>query len=194
LVGATDLSARLDVEDLRDIISTYEKCAGETVRRLGGFVAQFTSDGFLAYYGYPQAHEDDAERAVRAGLELIAALSSLESPSPLQIRVGIATGIVVAGELAGSGDEGDIVGETPNFAARLQGIAEPNTVIIAESTRNLVGNLFELEDLGAKKLKGISAPVPAFAVLRPAAVESRFEAFHKSVLTDLIGRDEELEL
>jgi class 3 adenylate cyclase len=194
LVGSTALSARLDVEDLRDTISTYEKCAGEIVRRLGGFVAQFTSDGFLAYYGYPLAHEDDAERAVRAGLELIAAVSSLETPSPLQVRVGIATGLVVAGELVGSGEEGDIVGETPNLAARLQGIAEPNTVIIAESTRNLIGDLFELEGLGAKELKGISAPVRAFAALRPAAVESRFEAFHKSVLTDLVGREEELEL
>jgi class 3 adenylate cyclase/predicted ATPase len=194
LVGSTALSARLHVEDLRDTIATYEKCAGEIVRRLGGFVAQFTNDGFLAYFGYPQAHEDDAERAVRAGLELTAAVSSLESPSPLQIRVGIATGLVVAGELVGSGYEGDIVGETLNVAARLQGIAEPNTVIIAKSTRSLLGKLFELEDLGVKELKGISAPVRAFAALRPAAVESRFEAFHTSVLTNLIGREEELEL
>ena len=180
LVGSTALSARMDPEDLRKIISAYEKCVAETVRDFGGFVAQFTGDGFLAYFGYPLAHEDDAERAVRAALELTTAVSDLKTQSALQIRVGIATGLVVAGKLPGSGEEGDIVGETPNLAARLQGIAEPNAVIIAESTRKLLGNLFELEDLGPKDLKGISGPVRAFAALRPAMVESRFEAFHKS--------------
>ena len=156
-------------------------------------MAQFTGDGFLAYFGYPLAHEDDAERAVRAALELTTAVSDLKTQSALQIRVGIATGLVVAGELPGSGEEGDIVGETPNLAARLQGIAEPNAVIIAEGTRKLLGNLFELEDLGPKDLKGISGPVRAFAALRPAMVESRFEAFHKSAPTELVGREEELE-
>ena len=193
LVGSAALSARMDPEDLRKIISAYENCVAETVRRFGGFVAQFTGDGFLAYFGYPLAHEDDAERAVRAALELTTAVSGLKTQSALQIRVGIATGLVVAGELPGSGEEGDIVGETPNLAARLQGIAEPNAVIIAESTRKLLGNLFELEDLGPKELKGISGPVRAFAALRPAMVESRFEAFHKSALTELVGRDEEVE-
>ena len=193
LVGSAALSARMDPEDLRKIISAYENCVAETVRRFGGFVAQFTGDGFLAYFGYPLAHEDDAERAVRAALELTTAVSDLKTQSALQIRVGIATGLVVAGELPGSGEEGDIVGETPNLAARLQGIAEPNAVIIAESTRKLLGNLFELEDLGPKELKGISGPVRAFAALRPAMVESRFEAFHKSALTELVGRDEEVE-
>ena len=193
LVGSTALSTHMDPEDLRKIISAYEKCVAETVRDFGGFVAQFTGDGFLAYFGYPLAHEDDAERAVRAALELTTAVSDLKTQSALQIRVGIATGLVVAGELPGSGEEGDIVGETPNLAARLQGIAEPNAVIIAEGTRKLLGNLFELEDLGPKDLKGISGPVRAFAALRPAMVESRFEAFHKSALTELVGRDEELE-
>ena len=121
-------------------------------------------DGVLVYFGYPQAHEDDAERAVRAGLELIAAVSALKAPVSLQTRVGIATGLVVVGDLIGSGEaqERGIVGETPNLAARLQSIAEPNTVVMAESTRTLLGNLFELEDLGAKDLKGIARPVRAW--------------------------------
>src|SRR6266446_873544 len=121
-------------------------------------------DGVLVYFGYPQAHEDDAERAVRAGLELIAAVSALKAPSPLQTRVGVATGLVVIGDLVGTGSaqEQAVVGETPNLAARLQGIAEPNMVIIAESTRKLLGNLFELQDLGASEVKGIAEPVRAW--------------------------------
>jgi AAA ATPase domain/Adenylate and Guanylate cyclase catalytic domain len=141
-------------------------------------------------------HEDDAERAVRAGLELVQAVSSLKSSTPLQTRVGIATGLVVVGDLIGSGEaqERAIVGETPNLAARLQGLAEPNTVAIAESTRKLIGNLFDLQYLGARGLKGISDPVKAWAVLRPASIESRFAALHASGLTKLVGREEELEL
>ena len=152
-------------------------------------------DGVLVYFGYPQAHEDDAERAVRAGLELIQAVGSLKSSAPLQTRVGIATGLVVVGDLIGSGEaqEQAVVGETPNLAARLQGIAEPNTVVIAESTRRLLGNLFDLEDLGAKDVKGISGPVQAWAALRPSSVESRFEAL-RSATTPLVGREEELDL
>jgi Adenylate and Guanylate cyclase catalytic domain/AAA ATPase domain len=148
------------------------------------------------YFGYPQAHEDDAERAVRAGLELIAAVSGLKTRASLQSRVGIATGLVVVGDLIGSGDaqERGIVGETPNIAARLQSVAEPNTVVIAESTRRLLGNLFELQDLGAWELKGIAAPVRAWAAVRASSVASRFEALHASGLTDLVGRDEECEL
>ena len=158
LVGSTALSARMDPEDLREVISAYQKCVAETVQRFGGFVAKYMGDGVLVYFGYPQAHEDDAERAVRAGLELIAAVGALKAASPLQTRVGIATGLVVVGDLIGSGEaqERGIVGETPNLAARLQGIAEPNTVVIAESTRKLLGNLFELQDLGGKDLKGIA--------------------------------------
>ena len=196
LVGSTAMSARMDAEDLRDVISAYQKCITETVRRFGGFVAKYMGDGVLIYFGYPQAHEDDAERAVRAGLELVAAVSALKSPVALQTRVGIATGLVVVGDLIGSGEaqERSIVGETPNLAARLQGIAEPNSVVIAESTRKLVGNLFELQDLGAQDLEGISGPVRAWAALRPASVESRFDALHTSGLTELIGREEELEL
>ena len=157
LVGSTALSARMDPEDLREVISAYQKCVAETVGRFGGFVAKYMGDGVLVYFGYPQAHEDDAERAVRAGLELVAAVSDLKTHAALQTRVGIATGLVVVGDLIGSGasQEQAIVGETPNLAARLQGIAEPNSVVVAESTRRLVGNLFDLEDLGAKDLKGI---------------------------------------
>ena len=196
LVGSTSLSARMDPEDLREVISAYQKCVAETVGRFGGFVAKYMGDGVLIYFGYPQAHEDDAERAVRAGLELVAAVTSLKTHAALQTRVGIATGLVVVGDLIGSGasQEQAIVGETPNLAARLQGIAEPNSVVVAESTRRLVGNLFELEDLGARDLKGIAGPVRAWAALRPASVESRFEAFHASGLTELVGREEEVEL
>jgi class 3 adenylate cyclase len=196
LVGSTALSARLDPEDLREIISAYQKCVAETVQHFGGFVAKYMGDGVLLYFGYPQAHEDDAERSVRAGLQLIAGVAALKSHVPLQTRVGIATGMVVVGDLIGSGEaqERGIVGETPNLAARLQGIAEPNTVVLAENTRKLLGNLFELEDLGAKDLKGITGAVRAWRALRPAVVESRFEALHATGMTDLVGREEELEL
>jgi class 3 adenylate cyclase/predicted ATPase len=196
LVGSTALSARLDPEDLREIIAAYQLCVAETVRRFDGFVAKYLGDGVLVYFGYPQAHEDDAERALRAGLELIAAVSALKTPASLQTRVGIATGLVVVGDLIGSGEaqERSIIGETPNLAARLQGIAEPNMVVIAEGTRRLLGNLFELEALGAKDLKGIAGPVRAWAALRASSVESRFEALHASGLTALVGRDEETEL
>ena len=196
LVGSTALSARMDPEDLREVISAYQKCVAETVQRFGGFVAKYMGDGALIYFGYPQAHEDDAERAVRAGMELVAAVSDLKTHAPLQTRVGIATGLVVVGDLIGSGasQEQAIVGETPNLAARLQGVAEPNSVVIAESTRKLLGHLFELENLRAQDLKGIAGPVPAWAALRPASVESRFEAFHASGLTELVGREEELEI
>jgi class 3 adenylate cyclase len=195
LVGSTALSARMDPEDLREVISAYQKCVAETVGRFGGFVAKYMGDGVLVYFGYPQAHEDDAERAVRAGLELIQAVGGLNA-SPLQTRVGIATGLVVVGDLIGSGEarERGIVGETPNIAARLQALAEPNTVVIAESTRKLLGNLFELEDLSARDLKGVARPVRAWITLRARQVESRFEALHAGGLTALVGREEELEL
>jgi class 3 adenylate cyclase len=196
LVGSTALSARMDPEDLREVISAYQKCVAETVRRFGGFVAKYMGDGVLVYFGYPQAHEDDAESAVRAGLELIAAVSALKSPVSLQTRVGIATGLVVVGDLIGSGEaqERGIVGETPNLAARLQGIAEPNRIVIAESTRRLLGTLFELEDLGSHSLKGLAGPVRAWAAIRPSTVEGRFEALRGEGLTALVGREEEFEI
>ena len=196
LVGSTALSARMDPEDLREVISAYQKCVAKTVGRFGGFVAKYMGDGVLVYFGYPHAHEDDAERAVRAGLEIVAAVTALRSSVPVQTRIGIATGLVVVGDLIGSGEaqERGIVGETPNLAARLQGIAEPNMVVIAEGTRKLLGNLFELQDLGAKDLKGIAGPVRAFAALQASSAEGRFEALHGTGLTDLVGREEELEL
>src|SRR5579872_1884989 len=196
LVGSTALSTRMDPEDLREIISAYQRCVTETVRRLGGFVAKYMGDGVLVYFGYPQAHEDDAERAVQAGLELIAAVGALKSAVSLQTRVGIATGLVVVGDLIGSGEaqERGIVGETPNLAARLQGIAEPNSVVIAEDTRRFLGKLFELQDLGVRDLKGFAKPVRAWAALRTGEVESRFEALRAGSLTALVGREEEIEL
>jgi class 3 adenylate cyclase len=196
LVGSTAMSTGMDPEDLREIISAYQKCVAETVQRFAGFVAKYMGDGVLIYFGYPHAHEDDAERAVRAGLELVRAVGDLNTGVALQTRVGIATGLVVVGDLIGSGasQEQAIVGETPNLAARLQGIAEPNAVVIAEGTRKLVGNLLELKDLGAQDLKGIPGLVQAWAALRPASVESRFEALHGTGLTKLVGREEELEI
>ena len=170
LVGSTALSARMDPEDLREVISAYQKCAAEAVRRFGGFVARYMGDGVLVYFGYPEAHEDDAERAVRAGLELITAVIALKTTASLQTRVGIATGLVVVGDLFGSGEaqERGIVGKTPNLAARLQEIAEPNTVVIDEATRRLLGNLFELRGLGARDLKGVGERVRAWVALRRA--------------------------
>jgi class 3 adenylate cyclase/predicted ATPase len=196
LVGSTALSAYMDPEDLREIISAYQQCAVEAVRRFDGFVARYMGDGVLVYFGYPQAHEDDAERAIRAGLELITAVTALKTRAFLQTRVGMATGLVVVGDLIGSGasQERGVVGETPNLAARLQGIAEPNTVVICNSTRRLLGNLFELEDLGPRVIKGIDRPTRAWAVLRASSVASRFEALHPMGLTALVGRKEELEL
>jgi class 3 adenylate cyclase/predicted ATPase len=196
LVGSTALSAQLDPEDLSEVIAAYYREVAKTVRRFGGFVAQYLGDGVLVYFGYPQAHEDDAERAVRAGLELIAAVAGLKTRVSLQTRVGIATGLVVVGDLIGSGEtqEHGIVGETPNLAARLQGIAEPNMVVIAEGTQKLLGNLFELADLGVRDLKGIAGPVRAWAAQRAGSVESHFEALHATGLTALVGREEEFEL
>ncbi|MEA3135539.1 MAG: hypothetical protein QOG17_3385, partial [Gammaproteobacteria bacterium] len=198
LVGSTALSARLDPEDLRGIIGAYQRCCAVLVERNGGFVAKYMGDGVLAYFGYPQAHEDDAERAVRAGLALVEAVPKLATAagSPLQVRVGIATGLVVVGDLIGAGaaQEQAVVGETPNLAARLQALADPDTVVIAESTRKLLGNLFELRDLGARDLKGIAGPARAWAALRASSVESRFDALHTTGLTPLVGREEEVEL
>jgi class 3 adenylate cyclase len=195
LVGSTALSARMDPEDLREIISAYQRCVTDTVLSFDGFVAKYMGDGVLVYFGYPKAHEDDAERAVRAGLELIAAVTELKTRASLQTRIGIATGLVVIGELIGSGEaqERGVIGETPNLAARLQSIAEPNSVVIAEGTRRLLGNLFELRDLGARNLKGLTGATPAWAALRRSSIESRFEAL-RSGPTPLVGRAEEFDL
>src|SRR3984893_257909 len=197
LVGSTALSARPDPDDLREVIAAYHRTVANIVRTFDGFVAKYMGDGVLVYFGYPRAHEDDAERAVRAGLGVIDAIGRLDVKSAkLQARVGIATGLVVVGDLIGEGSAQEqwVVGETPTLAARLQALAEPNAVVIAPSTRRLLGDLFEYRDLGAVEVKGLAAPVPAWQVLRPSAVESRFEALRGSALTPLVGRDEEIEL
>jgi class 3 adenylate cyclase len=191
LVGSTPLSARLDPEDLRGIIGAYHRCVTEIVEGFGGFVARYMGDGVLVYFGYPQAHEDDAERATRCGLALVDRVPQLKQAEELHARVGIATGlVVVVGEVV----ERDVAGDTPNLAARLQALAEPDTVVIAVSTRRLTGELFEYRDLGKIELKGIAGPVSAWQALRPSAVASRFEALRGSALTPLVGRDEEIEL
>jgi class 3 adenylate cyclase/tetratricopeptide (TPR) repeat protein len=197
LVGSTALSARLDPEDLRGIIGAYHRCCTEWIERNGGFVAKYMGDGVLAYFGYPQAHEHDAERAVRAGLGLVEAVPKLatSADSPLQVRVGIATGLVVVGDLIGAGaaQEQAVVGETPNLAARLQALAEPGAVLISASARQLTGGLFEYRDLGTVGLKGFAEAVPAWQVLGASAAESRFEAL-RATTTPLVGRDEEIDL
>jgi class 3 adenylate cyclase len=196
LVGTTALSTKLDPEDMRPVIGAYHKCVAETVARFDGFLAKYMGDGVLIYFGYPQAHEDDAERAVRAGLRLIEAVGKLHFLDPLQVRIGVATGLVVVGDLIGSGEaqERGVVGETPNLAARVQATAEANMLVIAESTRRLVGGLFEFRDLGPKDLKGIGAPTRVWEALRARSVGGRFEVLHATGLTALIGREEETEL
>jgi class 3 adenylate cyclase len=198
LIGSTALSARLDPEDLREVIGAYHRCCADLITEAGGFVAKYMGDGVLAYFGYPQAHEHDAEHAVRAGLALVEAVPKLTTAAgvSLQVRVGIATGLVVVGDLIGAGaaQEQAVVGETPNLAARLQALAEPGAVVIADGTRRLLGNLFELEDLGASDLKGIAGPARAWAALRARSLESRFDALHTTGLTALVGREEESEL
>jgi len=198
LVGSTALSARLDPEDLREIMSAYLHRCAEVIGKSGGFVAKYMGDGVLAYFGYPQAHEDDAERAVRCGLALVEAACRLQTGhgATLQVRIGIATGVVVVGDLIGEGaaQEQGVIGETPNLAARLQALAEPGHVVIASTTRGLTGGLFEYRDLGRVVLKGLADPVQAWQVLAPSAVQSRFEAQHETSLAPLIGREEELEL
>jgi class 3 adenylate cyclase/predicted ATPase len=195
LVGSTALAARLDPEDLRDVIGAYHAAVANAVGSFEGFVAKYMGDGVLAYFGYPQAHEDDAERAVRAGLAVVEAVRRLQASELLQVRIGLATGLTVVGDLIGSGaaQERSVVGETPNLAARLQALAEPGSVVIADSTRRLVGSLFEHQSLGEVELKGLPAPVPAFRVLGESRVGSRFEAL-RSGETPLVGREEELQL
>jgi class 3 adenylate cyclase len=194
---STALSSSLDPEDLRDVIGAYHECVNEVVERFDGVVAKYMGDGILAYFGYPRAHEDDAERAIRAGLAFVDAVGRLDIGfAKLQVRIGIATGLVVVGDFIGEGpaQEQSVVGETPNLAARLQTLAEPDTVVIAARTRRLVGDLFEYRDLGAFEVKGIAEPVPAWQVLRQGGVESGFEALRGPALSPLVGRDVELDL
>ena len=188
---------RLDPEDLRDVVGAYHRVVAATVARCGGFVAKYMGDGVLIYFGYPQAREDDAECAVIAGLDLVAAVAGL-NPRPdikLACRVGIATGLVVVGDLIGEGSaqEQAVVGETPNLAARLQSVAEPDTVLIEARTRRLVGNLFEKRSLGAVEIKGFAGRQRVWQMLGRGRVLCRFEAL-RSRATPLVGREEDIEL
>src|SRR5215472_11905410 len=210
LVGSTALSTKLDPEELREVIGAYHGCVTEVVRRFDGLVAKYMGDGVLVYFGYPQAHEDDAERAVRAGLGTVEAVGRLDTPvipgtpalggrpsgDQLEVRIGIATGLVVVGDLVGEGaaQEQAVVGETPNLAARLQALAEPGSVLIAPATRRLLGDLFQLRTLGRHEVKGLSEPVEAWAVAGASAAEGRFEAVRSGRLTGFVGRDHELNL
>ena len=189
LVGSTALSARLDPEDMRAVIDAYHAACARITLTYDGFLAEFRGDGILAYFGYPIAHEDDAERTVRAGLDIIAAVGRLETRAaePLAVRIGIATGVVVIGDLSREGAlrEHAVVGETPNLAARLQALGEPGTIVVAASTRRLIGDLFRLRDLGRHEVKGLAAPVAAWAVEGVSASESRFEAVRTAGLTEI---------
>src|SRR3954454_12310523 len=196
LIGSTALSARLDPEDLREVIRSYQACVAATIQPFNGFIARYVGDGVLIYFGWPEAHETDAERAVRAGLAVAAAVSETKTGGePLQVRVGIATGLVVIGEPIGSGDsrQQTAIGETPNRAARLQGLAGPGQVVIDAATKRQIGGLFACQDLGTIELKGLPEPVPAWQVLSAGTAEGRFEALHGTI-TPLVGRDEEMEL
>ena len=195
LADSTALSSRLDPEDMRDVIRAYQTACADVIARHDGFVAKFMGDGLLAYFGYPRAHEDEAERAVRAGLEIVASVGGLQTPAreALQVRIGIATGLVVVGDLIGAGaaEEQSVVGETPNLAARLQALARPNAVLIAETTRRQVGNLFEFIDLGRQEMKGLATPQPVWRVLGESDAANRFKALRSSA-TPLVGREAEI--
>ena len=202
LVGSTELSQQLDPEDLRDVNRAYQDTCKSAIERYEGYVARYMGDGVLAYFGYPQAHEDDAERAIHAGLNVIVALDELNQTFSdklgieLRVRVGIATGSVVVGDLIGEGasQESAVVGATPNLAARLQGMAGTNNVVIASSTYDLAGGRFEYKDLGTHKVKGIAELVQVWQVVAPSAAESRFEALHRAGATPLVGREHEIGL
>ena len=194
LVGSTALSAQLDPEDMGAVIDAFQAACARITLAFDGFLADFRGDGILAYFGYPRAHEDDAERTVRAGLDIAAAVARLKTRAeePISVRIGIATGLVVVGG-EGALREHTVIGDTPSLAARLQALAEPGTVVVAASTRRLLGDRFRLRDLGLHKVKGIAEPIAAWAVEGVSASESRFEAVHAAGLTDLIGRKDELD-
>jgi len=201
LVGSTALSEQLDPEDWREVVRAYQAAGAAVISRYEGRVAQYLGDGLLVYFGYPTAHEDDAQRAVHTGLGIVGAMPvlplprNIRLPQPLQVRIGIHTGPVVVGEMGG-GDKRELLalGETPNIAARVQGEAEPNTVVISAATSRLVQGLFECQDLGPHKLKGVSTPLPLYRVVSDSGVQSRFEVAVRTGLTPLVGREEELGL
>jgi class 3 adenylate cyclase/tetratricopeptide (TPR) repeat protein len=198
LVGSTEMATKIDAEDMRDVITRYQNTVASVVARHEGFIARYMGDGVLCYFGWPRASEDDAERALRAGLDIVASVKKMVGPqaAPLASRVGVATGVVIVGDLIGTGaaQEAAVVGETPNLAARLQGLAKPNQLVISEETRRLLGHLFDLQSLGAEHLKGIAKPVQSYAVVGQTMRESRFEALRSGTLSPIVGRDRELEL
>ena len=196
LVGSTALSEKLDPEELRSLLHAYRTLCGDVIARYDGFVARYVGDGILTYFGWPTAHEEDAERAVRAALEIVHTVKRASTTEDLAVRIGIATGPVVVGEAAGTGDQSKLaVGSTPNLAARLQAVATADQIVLAASTRRLIGNAFELADVGEHDLKGIAEPVHAWRVERALVTESRFDASRgDSALTPLVGREEELDL
>jgi class 3 adenylate cyclase len=198
LVGSTALTAQLDPEDVGDLIRAFRGAVVAAVSRFDGHIARWMGDGAAVYFGYPRAHEDDAERAARASLALIKAVAQLRRDRGvgLEVRVGISTGLVIVGELIGEGEarERGVIGETPNLAARLQALAEPGSVLISESTRRLLGKSFELKDLGLWELKGFNAPVPAWSVVREMENVSRFEASRSETMTPFVGREQEVAL
>jgi class 3 adenylate cyclase/tetratricopeptide (TPR) repeat protein len=195
LVGSTALSEKLDPEELRSLLHNYRTSCGEVISRYEGFVARYVGDGILTYFGWPKAHEEDAERSVRAALEIVQAVKGASSTEALSVRIGIATGPVVVGEQAGAGDQSKLaIGSTPNLAARLQGLASADQIVIASSTRRLIGDAFELADLGEHELKGIAEPVHAWRVMAVSAAASRFEASHGAQVTPLVGREQEIGL
>jgi class 3 adenylate cyclase/tetratricopeptide (TPR) repeat protein len=198
LVGSTALSAQLDPEDMQSIITSYQNAVAGVVTRYEGHVAKYMGDGVLCYFGWPTAHEDDAKRAAQSGLEIVRTMKGLLAPDrqELAVRVGVATGVVVVGDLIGEGaaQEEAVVGDTPNLAARLQGIAEPGQVIVAAATRQLLGHDFDINSLGEVELKGLSEPLPAWQVEAERSLESRFEQHAQDPVLPMIGRDHELAL
>jgi class 3 adenylate cyclase len=202
LVGSTALSTRLDPEDLRELITSFQNCCRQAIKPYEGFIARYMGDGMLVYFGYPQAHEDDAERAVRAAIDIVRSMSGLNAENgkqhkvELAVRIGVATGSVVVGDIVGEGaaEEAAVVGETPNLAARLQSLAKPNQVVVASTTQRLLGALFEYEDLGTRKLKGIAQPEQLWRVVRESDIENRYEAKRVRGELPLVGRQEELGL
>ncbi|MFL5001779.1 MAG: AAA family ATPase [Xanthobacteraceae bacterium] len=196
VVGSTALSARLDPEDLRAILYQFQSCCGEAIQRYDGHIFRLMGDGVLAYFGYPTAHEDDAERAVNAALQILQSISAVTVPGGqhIDVRIGIATGLVVVGDLIGEGRELGLVGEAPNLASRLQQLASPNQILVAPRTRRLLGRLFDLEEMGEHRIPGIDGRVAVWRVVGPSSLASRFEARRDAHFTPLVGRKSELKL
>jgi class 3 adenylate cyclase len=201
LVDSTPLAGQLDPEDLREVVRAYQEVCAKVIARFEGHIAQYLGDGLLVYFGWPQAHEDDALRAVRAGLGMVAAVQALNTQLAqrhgvrIAVRIGIHTGVVVVGDVgSGSRQEQLALGETPNLAARLQGLAAPDTVVLSAATWRLVQGYFTAQDLGTQILKGVAVPVPVYCILGESGVQSRLEAIAPGRLTPLVGREEEVAL